>query len=313
MTAHNSQEDVGLRVYQAWINTWLSVSEGEERASPTFSIDKLANLFKKENVDRLLLRPDGLKEVVQSFQHHFRKGSLALGGKLAPTCAETNLLSGAYNPQTDCSCNGLFPVPANINIEQFFSQSRCKSIGNLLDVMEVVISRQGHKWNSGSIFSADKLAKAVEEIILCNNNVQPTPTTCQGALPATRLVLAPSRRPDPRSDTPMDAYNELYPTVEQVKLCADAKYFFAIACGASMVDKGLLHAIADSGNDILIGDYCEAADETTLSRLQLVGAGANRLSQALQPRRISNGLAIQQSHHWNHSISGLGALSGSRP
>jgi hypothetical protein len=49
-----------------------------------------------------------------------------------------------------------------------------------------------------------------------------------------------------------------------VKLCADAKYFFAMACGAGHLDEGLLRAIAESGNDILIGNYCEAADAKTI-------------------------------------------------
>lgn len=140
--------------------------------------------------------------------------------------------------------------------------------------MQSTISRQGYELNNQGIFLADKLEAVVTEIILCNSELQPTPTTCQGALSADYPILAPSCRPNPYSDTPMDVYNELYPTVEQVKLCADAKYFFAIACGASMVSSGILHAIADSNNDILIGDYCEAADKTTLSRLQKIGAGA---------------------------------------
>lgn len=77
-----------------------------------------------ENLDRLPLLLDELKEVVQSFRYHFKKGSLALSGKLAPTCAETDILSGAYDPQTDCTCDGLFPVPVNINLEQFVSESQ---------------------------------------------------------------------------------------------------------------------------------------------------------------------------------------------
>lgn len=36
----------------------------------------------------------------------------------------------------------------------------------------------------------------------------------------------------------------------------------------------ILWAIADSGNEAFIGDYCEAADNKTLSTLQKVGAAA---------------------------------------
>ena len=47
-----------------------------------------------------------------------------------------------------------------------------------------------------------------------------------------------------------------------------------MAAGASGCDYGLARAIADSGNDILIGDYCEAADDDTLELLRQNGAAA---------------------------------------
>lgn len=267
-------EETGLRIYKAWISTWLSVLERDEVLRATLTLEELANIFKAENRNESLLLPDRLSQAVLSFRHHFKENLLALGGEVAPMCPVTNLLSEAYNPQTDCACNGLFPVPANMNIYKLFFQTKCKAIGNMLDAMQAVISRGGREWNDEDIFSANKLEKAVEEIVLCNTDVQPALTTCQGKLDAVLQVQAPSRRPSPMFDTPMEVYNELYPTEERVKLCADAKYFFVIACGASIVDKGLLLAIADAGNDILVADYCEATDQKTLSQLQRVGAGA---------------------------------------
>ncbi|GAM27054.1 hypothetical protein SAMD00019534_102290 [Acytostelium subglobosum LB1] len=49
---------------------------------------------------------------------------------------------------------------------------------------------------------------------------------------------------------------------------ADAKYFHSIACCASQCDDGLARAIAYCGNDILMADYCEAADDKTLALCQ---------------------------------------------
>ncbi|KAA8645107.1 uncharacterized protein ATNIH1004_009322 [Aspergillus tanneri] len=47
--------------------------------------------------------------------------------------------------------------------------------------------------------------------------------------------------------------------------------------GGSLQDEGILRAISDAGNDVLIGDYCEAAAEETLRLLQKQGASAFRV------------------------------------
>jgi hypothetical protein len=164
------------------------------------------------------------------------------------------------------------------NLNQLLDPSRLdravQSFRYHFNALRNVTSRQGSEWNCSGIFPAEKLEKAVEEIILCNTDIQPAPVTCQGSVATIPPIQAPSRKPDPASDTPMHIYNEYYPTPEKIKLCADAKYFQAIACSAGICDKGIAQAIADSGNDILIGDYCEAADENTMKILQKVGAGA---------------------------------------
>lgn len=67
-------------------------------------------------------------------------------------------------------------------------------------------------------------------------------------------------------------YHRLYLTEEHTRPYADAKHFFLVSSGTSLVDSIVLWAIADSGNDILIGDYCEAANDETLFTLQKVGA-----------------------------------------
>jgi len=161
---------------------------------------------------------------------------VTLTGGLA--CEETNLLSESYDPRTDCTCNGLFPVPSNLDIQQFRSQSRCKSIDSMVHALEEVTSVLSSEPDSRNLFPIYKLQEAAEEVILCNSEFQCAPKTCQGDAESIPPVQAPSRKPDLESDTPMHVYNELYPTAEQVKLFADAKYFFAVACGATLLRGG---------------------------------------------------------------------------
>ncbi|KFX86534.1 hypothetical protein O988_09520, partial [Pseudogymnoascus sp. VKM F-3808] len=87
-------------------------------------------------------------------------------------------------------------------------------------------------------------------------------------------IKAPDRRPSASCDTEPSVYHQLFPTNEKIKLLADAKYFFAIACGGGFCDEGLAMAVAEAANNILIADYCEAADEKSLLILQNVGAAA---------------------------------------
>ncbi|RAK96581.1 uncharacterized protein BO80DRAFT_458885 [Aspergillus ibericus CBS 121593] len=56
-------------------------------------------------------------------------------------------------------------------------------------------------------------------------------------------------------------HQQLYPTTETIQFCIDAKhYFVSAAIPSSPTHDGLIRAIADAGNDILIADYCEVAD-----------------------------------------------------
>ena len=91
-----------------------------------------------------------------------------------------------------------------------------------------------------NIFTAKKLKGAMSELALANSDERPLPTTCFGTVATVAKVKTTDRRPNRHCDTDLPVYNRLYPTHEQVKLCADAKYFFAMACGAGHLDEGLL-------------------------------------------------------------------------
>lgn len=173
-----------------------------------------------------------------------------------------------------------------------------------------VNARIGREWSGNGIFTPEKLFKAAEELVLANADSLPAPITCYGE-PMVANVQAPDRRPDPHIDTDVSVFCELYPTVEQIKLCVDAKYFFAMACGAGRCDEGLARAIADSGNDILIGDLRSGRRDNPQE------AAANCRGSAGVPEAVQHGgshhrLAAGHSRGRDHSVPGAGLLSGPR-
>ncbi|KAJ5999858.1 hypothetical protein N7481_000267 [Penicillium waksmanii] len=263
-------------IYLAWSDAWLLFDDNSKRnsASYTLSLEDLAMLFEEGSIDRLI-HYDQLILAISSFKHHIKLGNISFGGSHPPSCDETNLTSQTYNPQSKCDCettditklkNGL-PIDPRDNI--------CEAISGMKSSMEIVIARQ-NEWHSTGLFTAKKLRHAVEELIHANMDIQTTPDTCRGPRTANSIpdIRAPDRRPNARVDGSATIGNQIYPTHEQIKICADAKYFGVMACGAGLCDEGLARAVADSCNDILIGDYCEAADAAGLLLLQRVGAGA---------------------------------------
>ncbi|EAW13694.1 uncharacterized protein ACLA_044140 [Aspergillus clavatus NRRL 1] len=264
--------DLRLHIYHAWVGIWLSSKNETALPPPKWTVEELGQFFHDWKLHNLL-DIELLKSIVQSFQSHVASGNITLGGDVPPSCAETNILSQAYNPQTECSCNGLYPVPDGMTVDAVLKQTSCSAIAAMLSAQHDVATRQT-EWSSrnGAIFTAPKLAAAVNELVLANADAQPAPRSCTNQpIPA---ITAPDRRPSKETDSDPRLHNTLFPTFEGIKLCADAKHLFAMACGASALDRGLLAAIADSGNDILIGDYADAASPTTLARLQRTGAAA---------------------------------------
>ncbi|KAF9890176.1 hypothetical protein FE257_006337 [Aspergillus nanangensis] len=269
-----TSQSTRLKVYLAWVNTWLHISETQSKSCrPPLDIKHMSVLLQDSNVDRLL-DPTLLHDVVTSFQRRFRNGEITLGGILPPSCEETDLLSEHYDPRVECNCDGISPMSSIKYADLTAAATSCRSIEKMLSASQHVTDRC-QEWNGHGLFTVDKLHRAIEEITFCNFELQPPPPICSGA-DATSIptVEAPDRRPNPDCDNPPCTFNMYFPTFERIKLCADAKYFHAMACGGSCVDEGVLRAIADAGNDVLIGDYCEAATEETLQLLQKTGAAA---------------------------------------
>lgn len=143
----------------------------------------------------------------------------------------------------------------------------------MVDMANLINSKE-NEWNPRDLFTAEDLQSAIAEFLLFNADEQGPPETCLGPMPSIAHIQAPDRRINPSCNTDLSVYHQLYPTNEQVKILTDAKYFFAIACGGGRCDEGISRAVAEAANNILIADYCEAADEKSLHLLQEVEAAA---------------------------------------
>lgn len=257
-----------LQIYLFWVDAWLLSSKETESPTETLlTLDELSNIFQDENIHKLMSHKIIL-QAIRSFKFHNEQNLISLGGTQPPSNDITNLFSETYNPQSDCTCD------KSESKSSTHRQITCGAINGMVSAMETVHHTQD-EWHT-DLFTAPKLKAAVDELILANTNIQPRPDTCQGPNTADLIptIRAPDRRPNPGVDGNAIIGNQLYPTAEQIKICADAKYFGVIACGAGLCDEGIARAIADSCNDILIGDYCEAADAKGLKLLQQVGGAA---------------------------------------
>ncbi|KAJ5758188.1 uncharacterized protein N7511_006882 [Penicillium nucicola] len=267
-------ENIRLHVYRGWVNAWLSYDKNlVERNEVPLPLAKLAQLFEEENVAKLLDYKT-LRLAVFSFKKCLEEGEILFGGTKPPSCEETNLASAKYNPRSACTCLGLFPIPAGTDLESFAKSTSCGAIQKTLEVLRIVQEKTS-EWNNESFYTSNSLEEAVAELLFANAEVDEiaAPQTCRGP-EGIPIVQAPDRRPHLVHDTQSSIRQQLYPKSEQVKMCVDAKQYLVIASNASASDDGLIAAIADAGNDILIGDYCEVADDKTLFLLQQTGAAA---------------------------------------
>lgn len=269
-------KDIRLQVYLAWVDVWLSVPRPEDATqAPSLSLGEMAQLFKDENLPHLL-KPDKLKEVARAFRQHSIQGRMTMGGTIPPSCLEIDVLSERYDPRIECDCKGVVFGDKKVTDDlSLWQDSRCQAVRRMVTVAQTVIDKK-EEWYSQGIFTTQRLATAVVELILSSHHLESIPDTCQGSGITNPIpeIRAPDRRPNDRCDSDPTVYGSLFQTPEKIKFCADAKYFFAIACGGSLCNEGLTRAIADTGNDILIGDYSEAANEETLVILQKGGAAA---------------------------------------
>ncbi|OJI83263.1 hypothetical protein ASPTUDRAFT_191716 [Aspergillus tubingensis CBS 134.48] len=262
--------------YLSWVNIWLSLPDPTPNQNTTdLTPTEQVKVFLQESSSPLPSY-SALRRVASSFRQSLVNGQIPLGGVDAPSCSVTNLASADYDPNSNCTCNGLYPTPADTDIACIVERADCTAIHDTHQALQTVLKRKS-EWSTTSLFSPRNLVEAVTELLLANVDVQDPPTTCQGPAEVTNLhkIRAPDRRPSPQNDTVDVIHRQLYPAAEDVKFCTDAKYYFVLgAIHSDPAHDGLIRAIADAGNDILVADYCEVADEATLKVLQQTGAAA---------------------------------------
>lgn len=259
--------------YLDWVNAWCSQrTELPTKESEQIVLEDIAKAVTRGTLGRL--PHDLLVNVVHKLRSDAQNGKLVIANGNPASCDETNLLSEAYDPRVDCSCDGIGPTSNTYPLDSaraLCEKSNCLAVKKVWKQMDTLLDKS-EEWNGHGMFTKKGLEMATAEITLMNTGFQPASRSCRGDI--IEDIRAPDRRRNDQIDTPMSTFNQAYPTFEELKLCADAKHFFAIACGASLCDDGLARAVADSANDILIGDYCEAADSDTLALLQQTGAAA---------------------------------------
>jgi hypothetical protein len=276
MAASQSVTENKLAHYRAWSKAWVDIEPSTLPAEQCLAIVVNEGPIwlhgrgstETGSIDRITI-------LVSCFKAATRAQLVLLGGRIPPSRDEYNVLSESYDARTDCTCSGvLFPVPSGYDASNL-RNCGCKAVERMISEGDLINSMED-QWNNSTFFSSAGLCCAMAELALCHADMEPNPSCCHGeqSKPAWSEVRAPDRKPNPEVDLDEETYNSLYPTSERIRLSADAKYFFASASGASRVDPGIQMAISDSGNDILIADYCEAASENSLAALQKQGAAA---------------------------------------
>lgn len=275
MTPHTNATTNKLAHYNAWTEAWRTT---RPCALPSHEclgyITEEGPQWLREVNGNAPASLEHMQKIVACFKASANARLILLGGVVPPTYDGCNILSENYDARAECTCSGLLPVSSDLDVTALKSCS-CKAVERMIEEGENVNSRE-REWNSSSLFSSKDLVSAMTELALNNADIQSSPHTCSGKhdKPNWPEVKAPDRKPDVDIDLNEQTYSSLYPTSERIRLSADAKHFFAISSGASLVDPGIQMALADSGNDILIADYCDAASKDCLLALQKMGAAA---------------------------------------
>jgi len=275
MGSYSYSDTDKLAHYRAWTNAWDTVQPSNLPSQECLEIiTKGAHLWLQESDGASPASTQHMQKIVACFKKAAKARLILLGGSVPPIYDGCNVLSENYNAKVECTCPGLLPVPGDLDMSALEVCS-CKAVERMIAEGEAVNSRED-EWNTSEIFSSYDLVSAMAELSLSNADMLPSPHSCSGKhnKPNWPEVQAPDRKPDPNIDLDQQMYCSLYPTSERIRLSADAKHFFAISSGASLVDPGIQMALADSGNDILIADYCDAASEDCLAALQKTGAAA---------------------------------------
>lgn len=142
-----------LAHYRAWVETWRVVTPSELPAATCLAIIK-------EKGPRWLRLPDArldesvtrLQLVVACFKTAAKARVVRLGGKIPPSCDETDVLSECYDARVACNCSGLYPVPSDF-ITADLKSCGCKAIEHMM-AQGHLVSRKEEEWNSSEFFTS---------------------------------------------------------------------------------------------------------------------------------------------------------------
>jgi hypothetical protein len=109
----------------------------------------LQEQLKNSHVNR-----EQLESIIACFKAAARAKLIPLGGKLPPSSVEWDVLSECYDPGIDCSCEGLYPAPSEIDLSSLESCG-CKAIERTIKVGKDAIGKED-EWNNSTLFSWGK-------------------------------------------------------------------------------------------------------------------------------------------------------------
>ena len=272
MTVPSSTTIDKLGHYRRWVNVWRTVKPSALPAEHCLEVVTKEGPLWIHTSDASSSDDERLHHLASCFKKAAKARSILFGGKVPPTCDECDVLSETYEARVECHCSGLYPIQNDLSLDDLLICG-CKAIQHMIS-MGVLVSSKENEWDSSTVFSSKGLFSAMTELALCHSDIRPSPFSCRGEQGDWPDVKAPDRKPNQAIDLDEEIYDDMFPTAERIRLSADAKHFFAVASGVSRIDLGIQMAIADSGNDILIGDYCEAAIDECLTMLRTDGAAA---------------------------------------
>lgn len=252
--------------YLSWVDAWMNADPITLPAHGVISEEDAKAITHGEASKQVLYK------AVANFHHDPQSRILGTEASM-PSSDDTDLLFGSYDPRVDCSCEGLSPTAQTVASQdaRSFSEGKCHAIDRLWQAVDTVTARSD-EWCGHGLFTTADLRLAAQSLVLLNTDTRPLAKTCFST--TVDEIQAPDRKVSQLVDSSPEEHRARFPTFEQVKLCSDAKYFISIACGISKCDEGLSRAVTDASNDILIGDYAEAADESTLKLMSKSGAAA---------------------------------------
>jgi hypothetical protein len=189
-----------LPAYNEWVDLWTTTKPSAQsndeclRVITTNAPQWLQEQSKNSHVDR-----DQLENIIACFKAAARAKLIPLGGKVPPSSVEWDVLSECHDSGIDCSCEGLYPAPSDVDVPSL-ERCGCKAIERTIQVGKDAITKED-EWNNSTLFSGKKLVFAMTELNPSNADEQPPPYSCAGPGKNSRLPKVRARREDPHSLT----------------------------------------------------------------------------------------------------------------